>query len=151
MTRSSSTGCGSRKKKIRSQMHRDGRRRHEPTSTTTPTTTTTTTITTTGDDSGVSGVSVAAITNVGNRKDEAKFKNKFEGYAATKSSSLRRRRSVRIPGEESGITHQVSVSIDRYDNDELGELCAISERSIGADMMRSLERDSFLHFAYDFC
>ncbi len=81
---------------IRSQMHKDGRRRHEVT---------TTTATTTNYNNGVSGVSMElANTGVGEKKDEAKFKGKLGCYAATKSSSLRRRRSVRFRAEESGTT-----------------------------------------------
>ena len=135
---------------IRSQMHKDGRRRHEPT------TTTTTTTTTTNDSNGVPGVSVAATTDVGKQKDEAKCKGKLEGYTATKSSSLRRRRSVRIPGEESGITYQVRVCIDRGDNEHEG-VCAVSEGSIGANLndmeqsdMLSLEQDMPLCLASHF-
>ena len=91
--------------------------------------------------------------DVGKQKDEAKFKGKLEGYTATKSSSLRRRRSVRIPGEESGITHQARVCIDRGDN-EHEAVCAVSEGSMRANLndmdMLSLEQDMPLCLAFHF-
>ena len=64
---------------------------------------------------------------------------------------------VRIPGEESGITYQVRVCIDRGDN-EHEAVCAVSEGSIGANLndaeqsdVLSLEQDMPLCLAFHFC
>jgi hypothetical protein len=124
-------------------MHRDGRRRREPESTTTtrdpgtsPTSTTTTVPFGLRPRVPVVLPNRPATTTTDNKqkeKDEAKFNNQLGCYAATKSSSLRRRRSVRIPGEESGTAYQVRVCIDRGDN-EHEAVCAVSERSIGANL-----------------
>ena len=100
---------------------------------------------------------MAAITDVGKQKDEAKSKGKFEGHTATKSSSLRRRRSVRIPAEESGTTCQVRVCIDRGDSEHRA-VCTVSEGSVGANLndaeqsdVLSLEQDVPLCLAFQFC
>ena len=86
-----------------------------------------------------------------------KFKGKLGCYAATKSSSLRRRRSVRIPGEESGTTCQAGACIDRGDSEHRA-VCAVSEGSIGANLndaeqsdVLSLEQDMPLCLASQFC
>ena len=117
---------------IRSQMHKDGRRRHEATTTTT---------TTTNCNNGVSGVSMKlADTGVGDKKDEVKFKGKLGCYAATKSSSLRRRRSVRFRAEESGTTSQAGACAYRLDS-EHSDVCTVSEVSIGANLNDAEQSD----------
>jgi hypothetical protein len=143
---------------IRSQMSQHGRRRYEATTTTPTGKTTTTTVATTDYNNGVSGVSMKlADTGVGEKKDEVKFKGKLGCYAATKSSSLRRRRSVRFRAMESGTTSQAGACAYRLDS-EHSDVCAVSEVSIGANLndakhseVLSLEQDLSICLAPQFC
>ena len=92
-------------------MRKDGRRRHDKEATTTTTTTT--------------------ATNVGKQKGEVNYvkgedgedKSKLEGYGATKSSSLRRRKGVRIPSQDLDIGYEVLAS---HDVKEHGAACDVS-------------------------
>jgi hypothetical protein len=148
-------------------MHRDGRRRREPESTTTtrdpgtsPTSTTTTVPFGLRPRVPVVLPNRPATTTTGDKqkeKDEAKFNNQLGCYAATKSSSLRRRRSVRFRGEESGTTCQAGACVD-HDDSEHTDVCAVSEVSIGANLndaeqsdVLSLEQDMPLCLASQFC